>query len=210
MGKRLGMTMENTQAVQVQTTSQQPVHQPMMGHPGMGNPISMQAAYDADLTILPAERIAVDALVKAYRQFSSIAEHYKPYPAGLIREFVEGIHWAQLAVGTVRFYHALNQEYRLNLPSDNTENLRVKDAITTPERLAVLKAWSAQFNESLVFKQYPAGYTVILRNLLAAWEQMLALTEQFPDQHVYDDFKRGILRCESVLNRLHHGSVISN
>ncbi len=149
------------------------------------------------LNILPEESQAVQSLVEAYKAFSQMLKQMDSYPEDLAREFTEGIHHVQLCVGTVRFYHTLNQEYRQHGEQESSE------VMTPAEKLHLLRQEQLMFTERTLFRHYPEPLEAVAGHLSTAWEAFLALTAMFPDQHVHDEFGRGIEQCEAVLNRLH-------
>jgi hypothetical protein len=174
------------------------------------SPFIKQSPYsgESDLTIRPEERQAVDALVSAYRQFAELIEQSGSSSNSLLREFTEGIHWAQLAIGTVRFYHTLNQEHRQRLLAADPISPQGLETMTSLNTLETIEEWRDDFQDHVMGRAYSDTHFAIADQLILAWDQILLLTELYPDQHVYDDFIRGINLCEDVLNRLRLESLV--
>jgi hypothetical protein len=151
---------------------------------------------ELEMEILDTERFAVEHLVNAYKAFCKATKNYDTCTDTLIDEFTDGIHRAQLAVGTIRFYHTLNQEYRLHMPNTPAPE-------TTPEEQhQSLRDQQEQFLGRWTFQTEELSFQPVIDGFIGAWEQILTLTHDFPDQHVYEDFVKGIVQCEAVLVQL--------
>lgn len=156
---------------------------------------------ETDLEILEEERQAVEALMNAYKEFCTLTETCTPYPQTVVDTFVDGIHRAQLAIGTIRFYHTLNQEYRLrmsqpDLPSANPDETLPELA---DEKLRKLTELKCQLEERLAFRRFEEPVKTLSGYFLEAWDYVTALTRQYPDQHVFDEFLKGVFQCEEAL-----------
>lgn len=162
-------------------------------------------AGESDLSILPEERAAMDALIRAYRGFCALYTAQQSASEDMRTAFTEALHLAQLAVGTVRFYHTLNGEYRAVLAE--TTAVSTDGVMTSAERMAELSTWKCDFQTVVAARDYPQTFEAVAACLLDAWEPVLQLTARYPDQHVYDDFQRGIQQCEALLYKLHLASA---
>src|SRR5690554_889799 len=118
------------------------------------------------LEIHPLERQTSDAIVKAVRLYSQTYTHSThPDKQRLETEFVDAIHRMQQAFPAIRFYHTLNEEYRLKQPQPGAP-------MTSEQKLKELTRWTRTFKQQtlphLTPKQRP-----ILDSLLQAWEHTL-------------------------------------
>lgn len=146
--------------------------------------------------LLPLEIRASEAIVDAVKLFFVLADQSGlPSQKELTRQFVDGIHLCQTNLGAVRFFHALNQRER-------KAHGYTTPLMTSPEKLRELERWKIMFEAQWKARQYAAAPRKIMERLMAAWEDMMALTQDYPDQHNYDDFMRGMALCEYILSRM--------
>jgi hypothetical protein len=145
----------------------------------------------ASIQILPEERQASDCIAQAVRNFYAICQHDPDVQAHL-PSFIDAIHRCQGSLGSLRFWHTLNQDYRRELQGGDSE------IYTTVERLEALTHWQTSFHLRVEALPAPAARQ-IMGKLLMAFEFMMLLTRQYPDQHIYDDFMEGMERCLEIL-----------
>lgn len=156
---------------------------------------------ETELTALPEESRAIDAMMKAYRCFLEAVQHHTPYPETLLAEFETAISQAHLAIGTLRFCHNLNTQYHqlgASQPKDLPQPLPELPGKKHPSPLA----WKSEFEEKVGFRQYALPYQGVVNAMVEALENVIALDSCYPCQHASDTLIESITQCESVLNRL--------
>ena len=156
---------------------------PLLGKPPVDGQTTMQ--------VLPEEQKALKALNQALLAFNAIAENEELFHEQLIMEFSEGIRQAQLAVGIIQFQHQLNQQYQ--------EQLGLS---TRPTHCDTLAAARNQFFHKVTDRSYPSAFQSVLTWMTEAWEQLVHLATQYPNQVAQYDFINGLTGCEEVLDRL--------
>lgn len=164
------------------------------------------AAGDGQIEILPEETAASDEIVKGVRGFTTLLQGKRITAQAyerVMRQFVDHIHLCQTNLGSLRFYHTMNQD----LIQKQGLIGPAAAPITSPQTLQSLQGWEAEWTRWIedpekMGQGFDAASRDILNALIRAWKQMVRLTEQFPNQHNYDDFRRGMMGIAQMLKEL--------
>lgn len=147
----------------------------------------------ARLALLPSERKALMATVAGVNRFAALVDqtqNTRLWPA-----FVDATHLVQTNLGSIRFFDEANREHRAPGEGPMTEAARLRE----------LRAWTRGFRREVAQAPYSEAHRLVMRDFLRAWDGILRLSAQYPDQHAYDDSRRGLIRIDALLREAWDG-----
>ena len=154
-----------------------------------------------ELEMMPLEESISNTIVEAVHLFARAYPYKKFQNHTAMNQFVDSIHLAQDALGATRFWGSMNAQSRRR--SNKTEN-----PMTPPAKLEKLIQWGADFREKTLARQTTEAGTAIMTKLCDAYDEYMELTREFPDQHNYDDFQKGMKQIDRLLVKLANGEKI--